>query len=190
MPNDNTPSSAPLPKGTTLLKKSVSLAHHIFEETYGWIVKESRQQPSIKLKLLTNKFDYGYLNIPCPRITPVKVSAISDTGSQSSLMALKIIRACGFKESSFLLVKEKMFAANNESINILGPVFVRFSGADTKGDAIQTVEMIYASDSTDLFYLSRHTMEQLKIIAPDFPNFGAIASVSDCATTSEATSSF
>ena len=105
-------------------------------------------------------------------------------------MGLKVFRACGFKESSLLPVKKNMFAANNESINILGAVFVHLSGGDTKGNAIQTVEMIYASDSTDLFYLSRHTIEQLKTIAPDFPTVGATASVSDCATTSEATSSF
>ena len=40
--NNNTPSSAPLQKGTTSLKKPVSLEHHIFNRTYGWLVKQSR----------------------------------------------------------------------------------------------------------------------------------------------------
>ena len=41
--NDNTPSSAPLQEGTTLLKKIVSLEHHIFDGTCGWMVKKLRQ---------------------------------------------------------------------------------------------------------------------------------------------------
>ena len=36
--------------------------------------------------------------------------------------------------------------------------------------------MVYISDSTDLFYLSRHAMEQLQIIGPNFPSVGAFAS--------------
>ena len=112
----------------------MSLAHHIFDGTYDWMVKESRQQPAIKLKLSTNKFDYNHLNLSCPRIAPVKVSPLTDTGGQSSLICLKIFSACGFKESCLLPVKKKMFAANNEGISILGGVFVRLSGADMKGN--------------------------------------------------------
>ena len=85
--NYDTPSSAPWPKGTTLLKKPVPLARYFFNGTYGWIVNKScHTQPSIKLKLSTNKFDNDHLNIPCPRITPIKVSAITDTGAQLSFV--------------------------------------------------------------------------------------------------------
>ena len=68
-------------------------------------------------------------------------------------MGLKVFRSCSFKESSFLPAKKKMFVVNNEGINILGTVFVRLSDADPKGNTIQTAEMIYVSDSTNLFYL-------------------------------------
>ena len=71
----------------------------------------------------------------------------------------------------------------------MSAVFVPLSGADTKGNTIQTAEMVYVSDSTNLYYLSCYAMEQLKIIAPDFPTVNATVSVSDFVTTSEVTSS-
>ena len=120
--------------------------------------------------------------MPCPKITSSRVSVIADTGAQSSLMGHKIFRSCGFKDSDLLPVKKKMFAANNEGINILRAVFARLSGADRDGNRIETADMIYISDTTDLFYLSRHTMEQLKIISPDFPTIGSAASLSDSST--------
>ena len=43
-----------------------------------------------------------------------------------------------------------MFPANNKGINILGAVFACLSGADTKGNTVQTVEMLYVCASTDL----------------------------------------
>lgn len=175
--------SDPLPALKLIPKKKlrhpVTLQHHIFDGTYGWMVKESRKQPSITLKISTNKLDYDHLNLPCPKIKPSKVSVITDTGAQSSLMGLKVFRSCGFKNSDLLPVKKKMFAANNEGISILGAVFTRLSGVDLDGNRIETADMIYVSDTTDLFYLSRHTMEQLKIISSDFPTIGAAASLSD-----------
>jgi len=146
------------------------------------MVKETRKQPSIVLKISTNKLDYDHLNLPYPRIKPSKISVITDTEAQSSLMGLKLFRSCGFKSSNLLPVKKKMYAANNEGINILGAVFARLSGTDQNGKRIETAEMIYVSDTADLFYLSRHTMEQLKIISQDFPTIGTAASLSDSAT--------
>ena len=58
-----------------------------------------------------------------------------------------------------------MLAANNESINILGVVFVRFSGTDSTGKPLVASEMVYVSDSTDFCYFSRNGMEQLQIIS-------------------------
>ena len=64
-------------------------------------------------------------------------------------MGLKIFCFCGFKKSSLLPVKKKMFTANNKGINILGVVFACLSGADMKGNTVQTVEMLYVSVSID-----------------------------------------
>ena len=58
-------------------------------------------------------------------------------------------------------------------------VFARLSGNDESGNRLETAEMIYVSDTTNLFYLSRHAMEQLKIIGLNFPRVGAAASLSE-----------
>ena len=42
--------------------------HYIFDGTYGWMVAESKPQPTIKLRIFTNKSDYDHLNIPYRRI--------------------------------------------------------------------------------------------------------------------------
>ena len=49
---------------------------------------------------------------------------------------------------------------------------MRFSGKvsyNKAGGDVEAAEMVYVTDSTEFFYLSRHAMEQLKIIIPDFP---------------------
>ena len=57
--------------------------------------------------------------------------------------------------------------------------YARLSGNDENGNRLETAEIVYVSDTTDLFYLSRHAMEQLKIIGPNFPRVGAAASLSE-----------
>lgn len=153
----------------------VLLDHHIFDGTYGWLLKECKAQPTIDLLVSTRQADYAHFSIQRPKISPRKVKAVSDTGAQSSLMGLKLFRACGLTDKHLIPVKKRMFAANDECIHILGAVFLRLSGATAAGDIVETAEMVYITDSTKLFYLSRHAMEQLRIIGPDFPRIGAAA---------------
>lgn len=159
-------------------RKSISVEHHIFNGTFGWMARESRKQPTVTLKLSTNTHDYQQFAATTPNIKPSKVSIIADTGAQSSLMGLKPFQKCGFKPSDLLPVKKKMIAANNEGINVLGAVFVRLAGTDSAGNRLEAAEMVYVSDSTDFFYLSRNGMEQLHIISSNFPVVGEVASVS------------
>ena len=154
------------------------LLHHIFDGSYGWMIKDSKNQPSMNLRLSINKSDYEQLNLPIPDVNKSgKVKVITDTGAQSSLMGIKAFRKCGFDESLIVPAKKKMFAANNEGINILGAFFGRLCGHDKQGQCIEAPEMIYVTDSTDLFYLSRQGMERLKIISSDFPSIEAAASI-------------
>jgi len=158
--------------------------HHIFDGTYGWMMKESQKQPSISLRISINKTDYEQLKLPTIKLQSLnakskKIAAITDTGAQSSLMGMKSFTSCGFNRSMLVPVTKKMYAANNEGIKIIGAFFARLSSHDDQGKPIEAAEMIYVSDSTDLFYLSRHAMQQLKIIAPSFPAVGAAASIND-----------
>ena len=151
---------------------TLRLEHHIFDGTYGWMVAESKAQPTLQLKIFTRTSDYDHLNLPYPNVTSKSVSAITDTGAQSSLMGIKTYLKCGFRRENLLPVKRKMYAANNEGITILGAIFARLSGLKKNGERIETAEMIYVTDSTNLFYLSRRAMEQLQIISHDFPSIG------------------
>ena len=138
------------------------------------MIAESKPQPVIKLKIYTNKSDYDHMNIPYRHIKSTNVIAITETGAQSSLMGMKTFRKCGFQESDLVPVKRKMYAANNEGITIKGAVFTRLSGINKLGDRIETAEMIYITDLTDHFYLSRRAMENLQFITPDFPTINAV----------------
>ena len=107
-----------------------------------------------------------------PQVIPSRVVAITDTGAQSSLRGLKVFLACGFSLSHLISVTKKMYAANNEGIEILGAVLGRLPGSDSQGTPIKTVEMVYVTGSTDMFYLSKQAMEQLRTIGPDFQRVG------------------
>ena len=134
----------------------------------GW----SKNQPSVELMLSTTNVDYDRLHIPWSQVIPSRVVVITDTGAQSSLTGLKVFLPCGFSLSHLISVNKKIYAANNEGIEILGAVLVRLSGSDSRGMLTKTTEMVYVTGSTDLFYLSRQAMEQLRIIGPDFPRVG------------------
>ena len=155
---------------------SITLDHHIFDGTQGWVAAESKKQPTVELTISINGNDYQQMSLPTPTpaITPSQVQTITDTGAQSSLMGLPIFLQLGLGLKSLIPVTRKMHAANNEGINVLGAILVRLSGADANGDIIECGEMVYISDSTEKFYMSRHAMEQLRIIAPDFPKIGAV----------------
>jgi len=165
---------SPPPPKSTKAKHLKPSDHYIFDGTYGWMVAESKPQPTIKLRIHTNKSDYGHMNIPYRHVKSSSVTAITDTGAQSSLMGMKTFKKCGFREIDLVPVKRKMCAANNEGIQIKGAVFARLSGTNNLGQRIETAEMIYITDSTDLFYLSLRAMENLQIIDKNFPTINAM----------------
>lgn len=158
-------------------RHSISLDHYIFDGTAGWSKKASKSQPTVRLCVSTNSADYNHLDLPCPNICQGIVDAIADTGAQSSLMGMPIFQRCGFSPSNLIPVTKRMYAANEEHIHILGAVFIRLSGMSHYGAQKEAAEMVYVTDSTNLFYISRHAMEQLGIISTDFPQIGA-ASIS------------
>ena len=153
---------------------SVALDHHIFDGTGKWKTAESKKQPSLELSLSVNADDYKQVGVFSPDVIPSQVTVITDTGAQSSLMGLNILLNCGFKESHLIPVRKKMYI--DENIDILGAILLRLSGFDNLGNRIEAAEMVYVSNSTKLFYLSRQAMEQLRIIGPNFPIVGSVSS--------------
>ena len=153
---------------------AVPMPHHIFDGTKGWMQTPVEPHPTITLTAFTTESDYNHLRLPCPTTKPTKVTVVTDSGCQSSLIGLKVMYKLGLKKSCLVPVKGKMSAINGEGINILGAVFLRLEGTDTStGQSVQTAVMAHATESTDRFYISRQAMRELGIIPHDFPKIHA-----------------
>ena len=59
---------------------------------------------------------------------PVLTHAVADTGCQSCLAGIKVVRKLGLTKSDLIPVTMKMHTANNKGIPILGAAILRFSG--------------------------------------------------------------
>ncbi|KAK3885060.1 hypothetical protein Pcinc_010714 [Petrolisthes cinctipes] len=88
-------------------------------------------------------------------------------------MGLQIMKNLGLRQQQLTQVTKRILAANNEEINVLGAVFLKLSGCNQKGKQLETATVVYVTDSTSRFYLSRAALEQLGVIEPDFPKIGA-----------------
>ena len=53
---------------------------------------------------------------------------MADTGCQSCLASITVIRRLGLTENDLIPVTTHMHAANNNGIKILGAIILRFSG--------------------------------------------------------------
>ncbi|ELT94685.1 hypothetical protein CAPTEDRAFT_187725 [Capitella teleta] len=71
----------------------------------------------------------------------------------------------------------KMHAANNQGINILGAVALRFHGSNPQEQTVETRQLTYITGSTDTLFLSREACSALGIISNRFPAVG----VASCA---------
>ena len=118
---------------------AVPMPHHIFDGTKGWMQTPVEPHPNITLTAFTTESDYNHLRLPCPTTKPTKVTVVTDSGCQSSLIGLKIMYKLGLKKSCLVPVKGKMSAINGKGINILGTVFLRLEGTNTcTGQSAQT----------------------------------------------------
>ena len=151
--------------------KAATLDHHIFNKaTRNWIRRQSKPQPYVRLKISIGQDDYDHFGFPL-RIPPAQsfVNAIADTGCQSCLAGVKVVKKLGLTTEDLIPVSLKMHAADNHDINILGAIILRLSGKDSKGEERYTRQIVYVTNSTDRLFLSREACADLGLIPPDFP---------------------
>ena len=158
-------------------RKAIELKHHIFDDYIGWTERRSAAQPTLNLRLEIEPGDYTDLGIHCPRVMKTQVSGVTDTGAQSCLWGLKEFYAHGFKKTDLIPVKQRMYAANRQPIEILGAIVVRLSGTDKNGKRLEAPVIVYISPDTSNFYVSRQALIALRIITPEFPRVGEIEEV-------------
>jgi len=110
---------------------------------------------------------------------------MADTGCQSCLAGINIIEKLCLPISDLIPVSMKMHAANEGAINIHGAVILRITGTSPSGDALNSHQIVYITDSTDKFFLSRSACSDLGIISSSFPTIGEAAPIPSSSTSSE-----
>ena len=160
--------------------KSATLDHHVFDQdTREWLRKQSKPQPFIRLRMSIDRHDYSHFGFPLN--APERhcfISAMADTGCQSCLAGVKAIKKLGLSTEDLVPVTLQMRAADNHDINILGAVILRLSGKSNKGEERSTRQIVYITNSTDRFFLSREACVDLGIVTTDFPTISEETEIS------------
>ena len=164
---------------TTLGLRSVILDHHLYDNMCNkWSRQPSKAQPFINLAMSTHKDDYQALGFtmtfPPHSCT---IQGMADTGCQSCLCGLQIIRKLGMSEKDLMPVTMRMHAANKQDIKILGAAIVRLCGISKTGKQLQTRQILYITDNADKLFISREACIALGMISKDFPAIGEMASL-------------
>ena len=155
-------------------RRSITLDHHTYNNICDqWLKHSSQQQPFINLKASLHQNDYAALGfrLDVPARTST-LSVMADTGCQSCLAGVKVLQQIGIPQSKIIPVTMQMHAANNNTIDILGAVILRFSGMSNNGNRLETRQIVYITDSTDKVFLSREACITLGIISNKFPMIG------------------
>lgn len=104
---------------------------------------------------------------------------MADTGCQSCLASMKVIRRLGLHEDDLIPVTMRMHAANNNGIKILGAVILRFSGKSKSGETLESQQIVYVTSDSDKLFLSRETCKALGMISKNFPTVGEALQLHD-----------
>ena len=155
-----------------LQNRTILLDHHIFTGN-GWKQASSMTHPTLKLQLTVTKDDYDKFGVKCPNITSSPIIVVTDTGAQSCLWSQRDFYRCGFTDQDLFPVKRTLSTASKEEINVIGAIFIRLTGKDSKGNTYTAPVMAYVSPDAGNFYLSRHACIQLGIIPEGFPKVGS-----------------
>ena len=138
------------------------------------MVEETLQIPAIRQAIDGHQWeDYDHFRFPLKVLQVCSfVSAMADTGCQSCLAGLKVVKKLGVSVRDLIPVDIKMQAVNNDSIRILSATILRLSGKNSKGEEQSTRQMVYETDYTDKLFLSREACVDLGIIPNTFPTIG------------------
>lgn len=161
---------------TTPDKTSLShiqcLDHHIYDEMCRqWMKRPSRSQPYMKVEITAHEEDYKELGLDLgTQSSTATIQAMADTGCQSCLASINVIKRLGFTKKDIIPVRMRMNAANNGAMNLLGAVVLRIKGEGKNGVARETRQIVYVTDNSEKFFLSRESLIALGVISKSFPD--------------------
>ena len=161
----------------TRAQQTIVVPNYIFDGRSGWKQAASMPHPIVKLRVSIDASDYSHLRLKHSNMPPTTLLIVADTGAQSCLMGKRVLDRLGLSTSDLVQVKQRMHAINGENIDFLGALFLRLPGTNpSTGRKATTAAMVYVTESTDLFYLSRQAMKELGIINDSFPVICSTAS--------------
>ena len=152
----------------------IALDHHVYDSlSQAWVRRKSSPQPFTDVTVQTLPGDYEALgfSLPSPSL-PHSIPAMADTGCQSCLAGMKVIRRLGLRQQDLIPVNMKMRTATKGGVRILGAIPLRLSGMGSLGRNVETRQMTYITDSSDHLFLSKEACVDLGIISDSFPRLG------------------
>ena len=154
---------------------AIVLDHHIYNSICDmWHKRSSAAQPTVNVTIQAIPSDVMALGIHpvLSREThAVKSVAVADTGCQSCLAGISILKPLGITKSDLIPTSMKMKAANQNAISILGALVFRITGFTQSGRPVTTRQIVYLTDSTDKLFLSREACVALGLLPMGFPSF-------------------
>ena len=162
--------------GQSVEVDTILLDHHIYNDlNESWQRRSSDPQPNINVYiqyLPTDATDLG-VDLPVKNQTPpVSYTAMADTGCQSCLSGVDLLRSLGITQRCLIPVKMRMKAANSKNIGIIGALPLRIIGVSPTGSKHMTRQIVYFTDDTSRLFLSKQACEMLGIISTSFPTIG------------------
>ena len=163
-------------KQNHIVRHKKPLLHHRYQRSSNkWIKAASEPPPFVSVDVSVSCKDHENFGYEVRhRTKTATVSAMADTGCQSCLCGIGLLGQLGMKTSDLIPVKTRMNAANKKPINILGAVFVTISAKDQEGALVKTKQLVYITDDTETFFLSKEACQDLKMIPHNFPSINNI----------------
>ena len=148
--------------------------------TNTWHKQQARRQPTIELfakalKVLDQRGNNPYHPLNAVKSHPRHsklIKTTADTGCMSCLSGTYLLEKLNLPKSALIPVHTQMRSANNEAIHIEGAILIELTGKDLYGKEYSTKQMVYISQSTQIFFLSRGALIDLGIISDRFPTLG------------------
>ena len=149
------------------------------------LASEADPHPNLRLTVAVDGDAYSQLNLQRPPKRSAAITAVADSDAQTCLMGMSILHKMGLRREHLTPVSKRILAANDEEVRVLGAIFVKVSGTGTRGQHMETSVMVYVTESTKRFYVSKSALVQLGVLGSHFPRIGAAVAATASSETGE-----
>ena len=150
-----------------------SINHHVYNSIdRRWEMRPSEPQPTVLVSLCISNSSYDYFAIEPPHGKTATLNVIADTGCQSCLAGINVLSKLGLTTRHLLKCSMKMHSANNQSIPIMGALFLELRGLGPSGKKLTTKQIVYFTNQSEKFYINREACLKLGLVPNTFPTIG------------------